>query len=152
MLKYSKITLCLWGPPHQIFKPSYGPKQDARKSFEGKAEKIPDGLIRPSRTPLSCEVPACLPRTTDTQWMHKSKKSENFGRCGRQNMLWLYLQIWKWELVFGHWLKVISSPAVRSPWCLLVCLPMHYLPCIPLRFNRPIPYSFFAELIKIIVN
>ena len=53
----------LWGtPPHQIFKPSYGPKQDARKSFEGKAEKIPDGLIRPSRTPLSCEVPTCLPK------------------------------------------------------------------------------------------
>ena len=28
-----------------------------KESFEGKAEKIPDGLIRPSRTPLSCEVP-----------------------------------------------------------------------------------------------
>ena len=23
------------------------------------------------------------PRTTDTQWRHKSKKSENFGRCGK---------------------------------------------------------------------
>jgi hypothetical protein len=24
------------------------------------------------------------PRTTDTQWRHKSKKSEKLGRCGRQ--------------------------------------------------------------------
>ena len=30
-------------------------------------------------------------RTTDTQWMHKSKKPEILGRCGRQNMLRLYL-------------------------------------------------------------
>ena len=35
--------------------------------------------------------------TTDTQWRHKSKKSENLGRCGRQNMLRPYLKIWDWE-------------------------------------------------------
>ena len=28
---------------------------------------------------------------------HKSKKSENIGRCGRQNMLWSYLKFWDWE-------------------------------------------------------
>ena len=28
-----------------------------------------------------------LPRTTDTQWRHYLKKSENLGQCGRQNML-----------------------------------------------------------------
>ena len=31
-------------------------------------------------------------RTTDTQWMHKSKISEKLGRCGRQNMLRSYLK------------------------------------------------------------
>ena len=28
-----------------------------------------------------------IPRTTDTQWRHKSKKYENLGRFGRQNIL-----------------------------------------------------------------
>ena len=31
------------------------------------------------------------PRTTDAQWRHKSKKPEILGRCGRKNMLRLYL-------------------------------------------------------------
>ena len=39
-------------------------------------------------------------RTTDTQWRHKSKKSENLDQCGRQNILWLYLKIWEWEWIF----------------------------------------------------
>ena len=29
---------------------------------------------------------------------------------------WPYLQIWDWELIFDHAVKVISSPGVRSPW------------------------------------
>ena len=33
-------------------------------------------------------------RTTDTQWWHKSKKPENLGQWGRQNMLRPYPQIW----------------------------------------------------------
>jgi hypothetical protein len=37
------------------------------------------------------------PRTTDTQWRHKSKISEKLGRCGRPNMLWPYLKIWNWD-------------------------------------------------------
>ena len=53
------------------------------------------------------------PRTTDTQWRHKSKKSENYGRCGRQNMLRPYLKFWEW--IFGRAVKAISSPGVRSP-------------------------------------
>ena len=31
-------------------------------------------------------------QTTDTQWRHRSKKSENLGRCGKQNMLRQYLK------------------------------------------------------------
>ena len=55
-------------------------------------------------------------RTTDTQWRHKSKKSEFLGRCGRQNMVRPYLKIWDWDLIFGRAVKEISSPGVRSPW------------------------------------
>ena len=55
------------------------------------------------------------PRTTDIQLRHKSKKSENLGRCGRQNMLRPYLKIWEWEF-FGHAVKAISSPGVCIPW------------------------------------
>ena len=57
-----------------------------------------------------------LSRTTDTEWRHKSKKSENLGRCGRQNILRSYLKFWDWELIFGRAMKAISSPGVRSPW------------------------------------
>ena len=53
---------------------------------------------------------------TDTQWRHKSKRSEKLGRCGRQNMLWPYLKIWEWEWIFGRAVKAISSLGVRSPW------------------------------------
>ena len=31
-------------------------------------------------------------------------------------MLRLYLKIWVWELTFGHAVKAISSPGVRSQW------------------------------------
>ena len=50
-------------------------------------------------------------RTTDTQWRHKSEKSESLGQCGRQNIL----KIWDWDLIFGCAVKEISSPGVRSP-------------------------------------
>ena len=56
------------------------------------------------------------PRTTDTQWRHKSKMSVKLGRCGRQNMLRPYLKIWEWEWIFGRAVKAISSMGVRSPW------------------------------------
>ena len=56
------------------------------------------------------------PRTTDTQWRHKSKISEKLGRFGRQNMLRPYLKIWEWEWIFGRAVKAISSLGVRSPW------------------------------------
>ena len=56
------------------------------------------------------------PRTTDTQWRHKSKISENLCRCGRQKMLRPYLKIWEWEWIFGRAVKAISSLGVRSPW------------------------------------
>ena len=55
-------------------------------------------------------------RTTDTQWKHKSKKSENLGRCGRQNMLRPYLKIWEWEWIFGCTVKAVSSLGVSSLW------------------------------------
>ena len=56
------------------------------------------------------------PRTTDTQWRHKSKISENLGRCSRQNMLQPYLKIWDLELIFGCVVKAISSLGVHGPW------------------------------------
>ena len=46
----------------------------------------------------------------------KSKKSENLGRCGRQNVLRPYLKIWNWDWIFGRALKTFSSLGVRSPW------------------------------------
>ena len=57
-----------------------------------------------------------IPRTTDTQWRHKSKISEKLGRCGRQNMFWPYLKIWDWDWIFGRAVKATSSLGVRSPW------------------------------------
>ena len=68
-------------------------------------------------------------RTTDTQWRHKSKKSENLGRCGRQNMLRSYLKIWEWELIFVRAVKAISSPGV----------------CIPCQW----PYNTFIHILSI---
>ena len=55
-----------------------------------------------NRTPTSSNA-----RTTDTQWRHKSKKSENFGRCSRQNMLRPYLKLCDWDLIFGRAVKAI---------------------------------------------
>ena len=57
----------------------------------------------------------CRPRTTDTQWRHKSKISEKLVRCGRQNMLRPYLNIWEWEWIFGRAVKAISSLGICSP-------------------------------------
>ena len=56
------------------------------------------------------------PRTTDTQWRHKSKISEKLGICGWQNMLRLSLKIWDLDWIFGRAVKAISSLGVRSPW------------------------------------
>ena len=53
-------------------------------------------------------------RTTDTQWRHKSEKSENLGRCGRQNMLRPYLKTWDLDWIFGRAVKASSSLGVRS--------------------------------------
>ena len=55
------------------------------------------------------------PWSTYIQWKHKSKKSEVMGRCGRQNMLPLYLKIWDWDSILGHAVKAISSPGIRRP-------------------------------------
>ena len=66
--------------------------------------------------PLKISFVFSYPRTTDTQWRHKSKISEKLGRSGRQNMLQPYLRIWKWEWIFGRAVKAISSLGIRSPW------------------------------------
>ena len=60
------------------------------------------------------------PRTTDTQWRHKSKISESLGRCGGQNMLRPYLKIWDWDWIFGRAVRAISSLGVHSP-CSKLC-------------------------------
>ena len=39
----------------------------------------------------------------------------NLGRCGRQNILRLYHNIWEWELIFSLAVKAISSLSDRSP-------------------------------------
>ena len=62
--------------------------------------------------------PRDKPRTTDTQWRHKSKISEKLGRCGIQNMLRPYLKIWDWDWIFGRAVEAISSLGVRTP-CLI---------------------------------
>ena len=54
--------------------------------------------------------------STDNHWRHKSKISEKLGRCGRQNMLQLYLKIWECDWILGRAVKAISSLGVRSPW------------------------------------
>ena len=57
--------------------------------------------------------------TRDTQWRHKSKKSENLGWCRRQDMLQRYLKIWELEMIFS---LGIQSPCTwtcifrRFPW------------------------------------
>ena len=63
-----------------------------------------------------CGTLSIRSRTTDTQWRHKCKISENLGRCGRQNMLRPYIKIWDWDWIFGSAVKAISSLGVRSPW------------------------------------
>ena len=73
----------------------------------------------------SCQLWYTTARTTDTQWRQKSKKSENFGRCGRQNMLPPYLRIWDWDWIFGRAVKAIFSPGVRSP-----CTTVTYVRCL----------------------
>ena len=78
-------------------------------------------------------------RATDTQWRHKSKKSEILGRCGRQNVLRPYLKIWigiwfsavQWRR-FPHRASVVldlNSPItcfmlstiIKLPFCLSIC-------------------------------
>ena len=65
---------------------------------------------------LKIRKPHCRNEVEDMlgQGRHKSKKSENLGQCGRQNMLRPYLKIWDWEWIFGRAVKVISSPGIRS--------------------------------------
>ena len=65
------------------------------------------------------EARRLVPRTTDNQWRHKSKKYENLGQNGRQNILRPYPKIWEWEWIFGRVVKAISWPGVRSP-CLVL--------------------------------
>ena len=55
-----------------------------------------------------------MSRTTDTQWRHESKKFENLGRRGRQNMLRPCLKIWDWDLIFGHAVKAISNQSIYN--------------------------------------
>ena len=66
--------------------------------------------------PLQISFVFSYPRTTDTQWRHKSKIYVKLGRCGKQNMLWLYLKIWEWEWICGRAVKAISSLGIRSPY------------------------------------
>ena len=83
-------------------------------------------------------------RTTDTQWRHKSKKSENFGRCSRQNMLRPHLKIWEWELILVRAVKTISSPGVRSPWYDSFRIYIHTR-CLPAALHSDTFCQFFVQ-------
>ena len=50
---------------------------------------------------------------------------KNLGIYGRQNMLRPYIKIWDWKLIFGHAVKAISSPDIRSPWYVLYYVHIH---------------------------
>ena len=63
---------------------------------------------------IGVKLPKSALRNTDTQWRHKSKKSEKLDRCGSKNMLRPYLKIWDWDLIFGSALKTISSLGIPS--------------------------------------
>ena len=52
--------------------------------------------------------------------------SEKLGRCGRQNMLWLYLKVWEWEWIFGRAVKAIYFLGVRSPCSAKQCNPNRF--------------------------
>ena len=138
-VSYSKTTLAL----NKNFKKLH--------SFQMQFRKGVCPVVRPpfvSATapppPTGRVIDAYKPRTTDTQWRHKTKISEKLGRCGRQNMLRPYLKIWEWEWIFGRAVKFsfslivyfrttqhhISSLGVRSPWyklCHYVCHTVSYL-------------------------
>ena len=83
----------------------------------------------------------------DTQWRHISKKYENLGRCGRQNMLRPYLKIWDWEWIFGPAVLAISSLGIRS---LLLLLTPYFLFCLPWGQLRLLFFS--KKLIQTIIN
>ena len=62
--------------------------------------------------------PVTYPRTHGhpMQCRHISKKSENLGRCGRQNMLRPYLKIWEWEWIFRLDLDLFFKLALNILW------------------------------------
>ena len=92
-------------------------EQDQRAQKEEVQSKVTVNKNRKKiKKKVFCEEYLIRTRTTDTQWRHKSKKSENLGQCGRQNMLRPYLKIWEWEWILGRAVKTISSPGVRSQW------------------------------------
>ena len=106
---------------------------------------------------LSCfmEFNIWIVRTTDTQWS-VSKKPENLGLCGRQNMLWPYYKIgigiWflavQWRQ-FPHRASVVRGIECYCPilnWCLpaISCQAMwyffHILPLLCQIFSQ-----FFSQ-------
>ena len=68
------------------------------------------------------------------------KKSENLGRCGRQNMLRPNLKTWEW--VLGRAVQTISSPGVRSP-CLCIC--SHHTANLNFSFPVTLCSNFFKN-------
>ena len=129
--------------------------QNRIKTEKVSCEIIVNGKYRSSRTtserlcPHFVKYCECL-CTTDTQWRHKSKKSEYLGRCGRQNMLRQYLKIWDGKWIFGRAVKAISSLGVRSPCthryrypqCLCSYTYLHmYLRRVSMKRLTPVDFS-----------
>jgi hypothetical protein len=104
-LFYISFKSCLLGSISRIL--THKTKNWGSNVLSRRFERYPFKWTKPQ--------PPWKSRTMNTQWRHKSKKSENLGHCCRQNMLWPYLKICNWELIFGRAVKVISSPGIRSP-------------------------------------
>ena len=103
-LFHPRLNDCIWSFSSKLVSIHFNVTQfDRITVFESKSMQLKEG-----RRPRA--------RTTDTQWRrHKSKKSEKFGGCGKQNMLRPYLKIWDCDWIFGHAVKANCSLGVRSP-------------------------------------
>jgi hypothetical protein len=119
---YLKIWRHMWMLPNRLKRLGLGIRDSVRVFFEDRTKLQTRFEIfhlyksNKIKRLIYCSSGLVKPRITDTQWRHKSKKSENLGWCVRQNMLQPYLKIWEWEWIFERAVKTISSPGVRSLW------------------------------------
>ena len=89
-------------------------------------------------------------QTTDTRWRHKSKTSENFGQCGRQNMLRPYPKDLGVGVDFRPCSEDDFTPGVHSP-CSKLCkeitfqCPSTFQPNMKSWWNLKISWDFSSR-------